>query len=130
MARVQLVGIEAEPAAVGDGEVLEQQVGALEELVEAHAGGAIGEIDGHAPFVGVAEQKRQRSVRRCLVACERSAEPARLSARRLDLENVGAEVAEHATRERAAEVAQIEDAQVSEGAWHRLSYLRNRRAAS
>jgi hypothetical protein len=119
MARADCGGVEAEPVAIGEGEVFEQHVGALEKLVETRTAAAIGKLDRHAPFVGVAKEERQRAVGRRLVGDERRPEPVPLSVRPLYLEHVGTEIGEHAPGERAAQIAQIENAQMSEGAGHR-----------
>src|SRR5206468_1767516 len=82
----------------------------------------------HTPLVGVPEEKRERAIGRRDTSGEGGAESPRITTWRLDLDDVGAEVGEEAPREGAAEVGQVDDAEMGEWPEHAAVY--SGRAAS
>jgi hypothetical protein len=110
--RSDLVGREAAPGLLGRSQVLDQDVGLRAEALEALA--PAGKIDDRTTLACVAEKKGQGAVSRAPVARERGTQAARISARRLDLDDVGAELGEQATGERTAKIREIDDSQMLE----------------
>jgi hypothetical protein len=100
--------------ALGGRRVLDQDVRLIAERVEPPPPGRVVEIKRDAALVRVAEQVRERAVRRDDATGERRGEPPRIPARRLDLDDVGAQVGEHPASERSAQVGEIEDAEMLE----------------
>jgi hypothetical protein len=95
-------------------EVLDQHVGPGAERREVAPALGVVEVEDGAALVGVAVEERERAVRRMDVAGERRPQASRISAGRFDLDDVGAEVREQASGQRAAEVGQVDDPQMGE----------------
>jgi hypothetical protein len=102
--------------------VLDQDVHLIAESVEPPPAGRVLEIERDAALVHVTEQVRERAVRRDDVARERRGEPLGIPARRLDLDDVGAEVGEHSAGERSAQVGEVKDGQMLERSGRHRGY--------
>jgi hypothetical protein len=118
MTLLDLGGREAVAALALGAEVLDQHVGALAELAEAAPAAGVVQVEHRAALVRVAVEERQRAIGRGDAAREGRNEAPRVAARRLDLDHLGAQVGEEPPRECAAEVGQVDDAEVSEGRRH------------
>jgi len=76
--------------------------------------GCVLEIERDAALVRVAEEIGERAIGGDDATGERRREPTRISARRLDLGDVGAEVGEHPAGEGPAQIGEIEDVEMLE----------------
>src|SRR5207249_3029504 len=111
------------------GEVLHHDVGALDHLQEELAPGRILEVDRHAALVGVEDKEEHRIEPGHL----RTIAARLLAARRLDLDDVGAEPAQELGAGRAGfELGEIENPDAAQRAlghgspshgWHRQSII-------
>jgi hypothetical protein len=118
MAAAHLGGREPVPALLVRPEVLDQDVGVLAEPAEAPPAVGRVQVDDGAAFVGVAIEEGQRTVGGREPAGEGRAQAVGITARRLHLDHVGAEIGEQAPRERAAQVRQLDDTEVGERRGH------------
>src|SRR5262249_44522445 len=105
-----------------DAEVLDQDVGAIAELAEPAPPVPCVEIDDGAALVRVPVEEREGAVGRFDVVRERRPEPAGIAARRLDLDHVGAEVAEEPPRKGPAQIGEIDDPEMRERRGHGAVY--------
>ena len=87
---------------VGDVEILQQHVGAGEQGVESLPARGMVEIDHGAALAEVAEEERQRAIRCGEAAGEGWHQPVRIATGRLDLDDVCAQIGQHAAGQRPA----------------------------
>jgi hypothetical protein len=109
---------ELEPSAVVDAEVLDQDVGAVAELAEATPVGAAPEIEAGAALVGIPIEEWKRAIGRFPAARERRPKPVGITSRRLDLQDVGAEVGEDPSGQSTPQIGEIDDSEVCERTRH------------
>ena len=111
--RGQRVEAEAEPLRRAGGEVLHQDVGAIDELPEDRPCLRVLEVEGHALLRPVAPEEVRRLPVDALVVGAREV----AAARALDLDHPGAEVGELAGAERGGDrVLERDDGEAGKGA--------------
>ena len=118
MALAHGLGGEVEHLAAIRAVVLEQDVGGVAQGAKARRVGGGVQIEGERALVEVAIDEGERPLGSGDAAHERRLLAAGVAAGRLDLDHVGAEVGEQPPRQRAAQVGEIDDAQVRERPGH------------
>jgi len=114
MARVHAVGREPQAMALVGREVLEQHVGAGEERVEPGRGVGRSEVEAHPPLVRVPVEEGERPVGPLDAARERRPHALAVPLERLDAHDVGAEIREQPSGERAPQIGEVDDTEVRE----------------
>src|SRR5438094_644416 len=115
---VDLGGREAMAARSVGPQVLDQDARALAEAKEAAPAAGVVQVELHAALVGVAVEEGERPVLPRHASHEGRSQPVGVATGGLHLDDVGAEVGEQPAGERAAQVGQVDDAQVGQGAGH------------
>ena len=104
--------------AVSSGRNFRADVSGVAQRAEARRVGGGVQVERERALVEIAVDERERTIRCRDAAGERGVQAARIAARRLDLDDVGAEVGEQAAGEGVAQIGEIDDAQVREGPGH------------
>ena len=112
--RFQVGVAETEVGEPSGGRRLDQHVRGRGESREQIPTVLLGEVERHAAFTGVVEPERQTLLGVWRAVQKRADPPRRVSIRRLDLDDVGAQIAQQLSAHRALEVGQVEHPQAGQ----------------